>query len=129
MDRRLRRDVVERQRPLVLVDRPVRNLAAQDLREHVLVVVGLGGVDRHQASRAAFSASPDVPSRRSSSAMTAESGISFSANRTRRWNKTSAASPTSSSRLLVSAATTASTASSPSLRAITGSPRAHRLAT
>ena len=45
--RRKRIDVVERKRVLVLIDSLRRNLAAQDPREDVAVVIGLGRVDRH----------------------------------------------------------------------------------
>src|SRR5690606_7085316 len=126
---RLGCDVVESESPVVFVDFLARNLAAQNLREDVVRIIGRRGVDRHQALREAFSARPETPSRRSSSARTSESGISFALSRTMRWNITSAASPTSSSRLPESAAITVSTPSSPNLRAIVGRPRANRLAT
>src|SRR5690606_25889952 len=100
-----RGDVVERQRPLVLVDGLVRDLPSKDLREHVLIVVGQRRVDGHQAFLAAFSARPDVPSRRSSSASTRSSAMSFLASSTSKWNRTSAASPTSSSSSPANAAT------------------------
>ena len=46
--RRERVDVVEGERMLVLVDLLRRDLAAQDPREDVVVVIGLRGVDRHR---------------------------------------------------------------------------------
>src|SRR5690606_16347384 len=105
--RRLRRDVVEGQRPFVFVGLFAGNLPAQDLREHVVPVVSLVGIDRHQAFLAAFSFSPDNPSRRSSSARTSASGTCFSASNTSRWKTRSAASAVSSSRLPANAAVTA----------------------
>src|SRR5690606_6265809 len=120
MDGRLGRDVVEGEHPVVFIDLLARDLAAKDLREDVVGIVWQRGVDRHQALREAFSARPDVPSRLSSSARTSESGMSFTLSRTMRWNSTSAASPTRSSRLPESAAMTVSTLSSPSLRAMVG---------
>ena len=47
VQRGLRIDVVEGQRPFVFVDGLVGDLPAQDAGENVLVVIGLGGVDRH----------------------------------------------------------------------------------
>ena len=83
MHRRLRVDVVEGERVLVLVDLLARQLAAQDAREDVVAVVvghGLrfsaeaGGPSpcaRYFCLREAFSAMPDRPSRRASSVHTA----------------------------------------------------------
>ena len=97
MHRRLRVDVVERQRPLVLVDLLAGDLPAQDAGEDVAVVVRRQAADRHGLvspgprarpgaqgifvvsrpnatgrfrARAAFSAMPLMPSRRFSSAQT-----------------------------------------------------------
>ena len=47
MERRLRVDVVKGERELVIIDGLRRQLAAQDAREDIAVVIGLGGVDRH----------------------------------------------------------------------------------
>src|SRR5690606_1798577 len=129
MDLGLRVDVLECVGPLVLVDLGRGYFAAQDLREDIVVVVGLRRVDRHYPLLEAFSSSPDTPSRRSSSVSTSSSGMSLAESRTMRWKIRSAASPTSSSRSPANAATAASTASSPTLRAITGRPRAWSCAT
>src|SRR5690606_18720838 len=80
--RRLRCDIVEGERPLVLVDLLARDISAQDFSEYVVGIVRLRGVDRHQALRAAFSARPDVPSRLSSSASTSASDTSLAASST-----------------------------------------------
>src|SRR3546814_1789304 len=71
MQGRLRVDVVERERILVLVNRLRRQFAAQDAREDIAVVIGKRRVDRHGESsycrRPAFSVWPEVPRRRASS--------------------------------------------------------------
>ena len=96
MHRRLRVDVVEGERELVLVDLLARQLAAQDAREDVVaVVVGHGPglargrrsvtVTRHFCLRAAFSAMPDRPSRRASSVHTALGLTPTAAHRVSRW--------------------------------------------
>jgi hypothetical protein len=47
---RLRVDVVERQRPLILVDFLRRDLAAQDAGKDVAVIVRRQATDRHNGS-------------------------------------------------------------------------------
>ena len=47
MDWRLRVDVMERQRPVVFVDFPARDFAAQDAREDVGVIVVADAFDGH----------------------------------------------------------------------------------
>jgi hypothetical protein len=47
MDRGQGGDVVKGEDMLVFIDLVARNLAAKDLREDVLIVIGLGGIDRH----------------------------------------------------------------------------------
>src|SRR3546814_13773910 len=51
VQRRLRFDVVKGKGVFVLVNLLARQLAAQDAREDVAVVIGLGGVDRHRGLR------------------------------------------------------------------------------
>ena len=105
MHRRLRVDVVERQRPLVLEDLAARDLAAQDLGEDVSSSYGgspLAGIRslpdrsgdlrrlRPKASgraraREAFSATPLTPSRRFSSAQTSSGRTPASTHSTIRW--------------------------------------------
>lgn len=110
MHRRLRADIVEGQREIIFEHLVARQFAAQDAREDVAIVIRLAGIDRHrrgsfrlgcgldQIWRDAFSAMPEVPSRRSSSAMTSASGTFLATSSTIRWNKRSAASPTSAAR-------------------------------
>ena len=72
MHRRHRADVVER-RFVVLVDLASRDLATDDLAEDAVVhvpAVSAAKSGAPSARRAAFSAMPDVPSRRASSAST-----------------------------------------------------------
>jgi hypothetical protein len=52
MGRRQRIDVVEREDMLFLEYGLVRDLEAQDEREDVSVVIGLGVVDRHETNSA-----------------------------------------------------------------------------
>src|SRR3546814_8450838 len=87
MDRGLRVDVVKGEGEFVFIDLLRGDFPTQDLREDVVVVIGKGRIDRHVQPpllRDAFSAMPDVPSRRSSSAITSAGSISMSASRT--WN-------------------------------------------
>ena len=107
MHRRLRRDVVERQRPGVLVDLLAGDFAAQDAGEDVLVVVLADTLHRHcppsvrpgqgillvctprasgrARTRAARSAMPEMPSRRRSSVQTSSGCTSASTHMTIRW--------------------------------------------
>src|SRR3546814_866892 len=89
MQGRLRVDVVERERILVLVNRLRRQFAAQDAREDIAVVIGKRRVDRHGESsycrRPAFSVWPEVPWRRSSSAAMSSHDRPRSASRLVRW--------------------------------------------
>src|SRR4029077_6178947 len=83
MRRALRADVVEGEDVLVLIDLFARDLAAQDAGEDVVAVVS------HCASvqrllRARFSAIPDVPSRRASSAATSAGETPTAAHNTSR---------------------------------------------
>src|SRR5882724_6612376 len=127
MRRALRADVVEGEDVLILVNLVARDLAAQDAGEDVVVVIS------HCASvqrllRARFSAMPEVPSRRASSAATSAGETPAAAHSTSRWYSRSALSPTSAAGLSPTPSMTVSIASSPSFCAIFARPRAKSLA-
>src|ERR1700730_1720240 len=84
MGGRLRADVVEGEDVLVLVNLVAGDFAAQDSGEDVVAVVGhYASVQRF--ARARFSAMPEVPSRRVSSAATSAGETPAAAHSTSRW--------------------------------------------
>src|SRR5262245_30731919 len=125
VDRRGRPDVVERQHVLVLVHLLRRDLAAHDLAEDAVCVAG------HflSAFLAAFSSSPEMPSRRCISASTSPGPRPWRASTIIEWNQRSATSRTRCSRSPLFAASTVSVASSPIFFTIASSPLANSLAT
>jgi hypothetical protein len=50
VERRLRIDVVKGESEFVFIDGFRRQIAAQDAREDIILVIGQGGVDRHRDS-------------------------------------------------------------------------------
>src|SRR5450432_1542093 len=136
MHRHLRAEVVESEDLVVLVHFLRRDLAPRDLAENTVV----HGVGNRQVfamrqgfapgvRRAAFSSSPDMPSRWFNSASTSCGPIPNLTSRTRQWNQRSASSDAIRILSPSLAAMTASVASSPIFLMIASSPFANRVAT
>src|SRR5687768_7789422 len=121
VNRRLRADVVECHHFGVVVDLLRRDLAADDPAKHT---VWIG-----HFFRAAFSSTPEIPSRRCISASTSAGPRPWRSSTIMQWNQRSVTSRTRCRRSLLFAASTVSVASSPIFFSIASSPCANSLAT
>src|SRR6185295_1315021 len=121
VDRRLRPDVVESHHFGVVVNLFRRDLTAHDFAKNT---VGVG-----HFFLAAFSSSPEIPSRRCISASTSAGPRPWRSSTIMQWNQRSVTSRTRCSRSPPFAASTVSVASSPIFLSMASSPCANSLAT